>query len=596
MLPLQRLAAPPAPSAQTPVLFELADAAQLPAIAGEILRLGNDRQGFRALAGDDDRRALLRVVGPPYYSLLRALDRAGDGGAPVAYLEAAPRLWVQVGHTHPLLGHLQAPPGKLVLLRPPRHWLFLDEAPFGDIYDIVEFSLPKAPVRLREAALEQRLGVPLRLVPGGANDVVELWVLRERGLEQIDELVRQADDLLLPRLSFAVGEHGGQRIFVLRARKSKQLPPVVVLPDALGFRPYLHLPNLFLPCGTRLQPLRRDAIRKLLAADLEQTTWLYPDGQGGFTPESLPDHAFRPLADWIDYVLDHDRAALQTWVEATQFNFDGFICRDEQEPGEKQKKAARDKRPESRKGDGRTATPGTTFQAPAPTEQPAAPLAPLERQRVEPSQLQRELKALEQQFQACAGPVDAPERQALWPRLAELNSALGEQDAMICWANALWNGGADVVEHARHWAAHETRDGGGMLSPQELGRILSATDVTPPDVRRVAAAVIAAEGQPGPLPQRLAEVQAFLQRQEHLLPVRVVWLAALALYRLSGGDVLALTRCRDRLLERLYKTGLATDLDLPRFLRFSAVRGDRLRLPRLAGEAAGAGRTLAHRG
>src|SRR5262249_25464500 len=100
LLPLQRLAAP-APSAQTAVLFELSDAVQLPAIAGEILRLGNDRQGFRALAGDDDRRALLRVVGPPYYSLLRALDRAGEG-APVAYLEAAPRLWVQVGHGHPL--------------------------------------------------------------------------------------------------------------------------------------------------------------------------------------------------------------------------------------------------------------------------------------------------------------------------------------------------------------------------------------------------------------------------------------------------------------------------------------------------------------
>ena len=211
LLPLQRSPAPAATSAQTPVLFELASAAALPAIVREVLRLGNDRQSFRALAGDTDPRTLLRIVGPPYYTLLRALDRDGPTDAPLAYLESGPRVYVQVGYTYPLLKQLQPPPGQLVLMRPPRSWQFVEEGPFRDIYTLLDFTLPHAVAALHEVPQEQRLRVPLRLAAGGAHDVAELWVLRERGLEQIDDLVRGADDLLLSRLSFAVPARATRR-------------------------------------------------------------------------------------------------------------------------------------------------------------------------------------------------------------------------------------------------------------------------------------------------------------------------------------------------------------------------------------------------
>jgi hypothetical protein len=49
-------------------------------------------------------------------------------------------------------------------------------------------------------------------------------------------------------------------------------------------------------------------------------------------------------------------------------------------------------------------------------------------------------------------------------------------------------------------------------------------------------------------------------------------------HRLAHGDVLALARARDRLLERLYLTGLSADLDLPGFLRVSGtMSSDRYR-------------------
>ena len=63
----------------------------------------------------------------------------------MAFVERAPRVWVEIGYTHPLAEQLKPPEGKLLLLRPPRVWTLLDEAPFRDVYDVLEFTLPARP-------------------------------------------------------------------------------------------------------------------------------------------------------------------------------------------------------------------------------------------------------------------------------------------------------------------------------------------------------------------------------------------------------------------------------------------------------------------
>jgi hypothetical protein len=70
----------------------------------------------------------------------------------------------------------------------------------------------------------------------------------------------------------------------------------------------------------------------------------------------------------------------------------------------------------------------------------------------------------------------------------------------------------------------------------------------------------------------LGKIPQVLERHESLLGVRTLWLAWTALHRLTHGDVLALARARDRILERLYVNGLSADLDLPSFLRFTGAR------------------------
>src|SRR5438067_773584 len=65
--------------------------------------------------------------------------------APRAYLERAPGVWVEAGATHPLLEQLRAPDGQVVLLRPPDEWVYLDDQPFRDVYEVLEFTVPGAP-------------------------------------------------------------------------------------------------------------------------------------------------------------------------------------------------------------------------------------------------------------------------------------------------------------------------------------------------------------------------------------------------------------------------------------------------------------------
>src|SRR5205085_7727617 len=129
------------------------DGKELSRLVIEILRLGNDRQGFRWLEGmgsEESPRALLRVVGPPFYTLLRAMDRIGGAKAPVAFLERSPRVWVELGYSHPLIGQIKAPSGKILLIRPPRMWTLLEDAPYRDVYEILEFTLPDGKVNWKD--------------------------------------------------------------------------------------------------------------------------------------------------------------------------------------------------------------------------------------------------------------------------------------------------------------------------------------------------------------------------------------------------------------------------------------------------------------
>jgi hypothetical protein len=598
LLPLVRDTAPLNSLEKTPVLFDVSSGAELSRLVLEMLRLDNDRQSYRWLVESDNQnkeegRALVRVVGPPYYSLLRALDQLGGPDiAPRAFVERAPGVWVEVGYHHPLAANIRPPKGKILLLRPPRQWLMLADAPFHDIYEIVEFRLPSGVTRWKDSPLPHRLPVVLRLRQAGPADGAELWVLRGDALDELNRFVQNAEDQLLHRLAFAVGAKNGQTIVVLRVRQSKLPPPILVL-TAEAYKSHLKLPNLFLPAGFTLHPpLRRDVIRKLLAEDPSQITWLVPHENGSFTPEGLPDDVFRPLTDWVDYVLDHDRESLQAWVQAMQFEFEPFIC-DEGQPSQTKAPPASEKtrgpktasaRPIAERETDET----TALEALGETETEERALRAFAAvEKVEPSEIEKELHAVEEEFLALPGGLDVAARRTLWPRLAELNTRLLKwQDAGICWLHALWNAAADdASKWAAAWLRTEVQcaihnpqsvfrrgtDEGEQME-EALDRLLTRSEPTTADLRVLAAYLTwSAQRDPRPsgLMQRLPTIQRFLAQYETSLPVRAYWLAWRHLADLTGGDVLALARARDRLLERLFHNGLRPEQDLPSFLRSS---------------------------
>ena len=464
-LPFHRDPNPPALTDQTPVLFELSDAARLSAPVGEMLRLGNDRQAFRLVGrkanpvGLDDSThptdpALLKVIGPPYYSLLRAIDPVGPD-APRAYVERFPRVWIEIGWTHPLAAKIRPPDGQILLLRPPAEWITIGEAPFHDVYDVLDFQVSSTAVAWEDHPPDT-LSVPLRLAPGATAEPAEMWVLRGNAIDQIDALVRDADDRLLARLAFAVGDHQGEQVAVLRARPSKTAAPALELDNALLFRPYLRLPNLYLPVGRRLRPpLRRDAVRRLLADDVDQVVWLLPGDDDSFVPESLPESAFRPLDDWIEFVMSRDAAALTAWAKAARFEFGSFVGRDDLVSAKRVRgpkpRGAAEAVAEAAKAKVKAAKPKPDVAPPVSMEV-AFPVRP----PPTPSELQFRLKTAEEQFLAVDGPLDDPRRLALWPELAQLNGALGHTaDASLAWANALWEPSDPPAAWARNWVEAE---------------------------------------------------------------------------------------------------------------------------------------------
>ncbi len=583
---------------QAPVLFELSDADDLPTLVTEMLRLGNDRQAFRWFSAPDEtdsKRVLLRVIGPPYYTLLRALDPSSSGtqGTVRAYLERAPRVWVELGYAHPLASQIRVSEQQLLMIRPPREWLYLDEAPFQDVYDIMQFKLPSAPIGWTEAKAPKRMSVPLRLTAGNATDVPELWVLRDNAVQQLDTLVRDSDDRLTQRLLFAVANDAdGKRTVVLRTRPSKLAPPVLPLENAEAFKPFWKLPNLFVPVGKRLHPtLRRDAVRKLLAADPDEVVWLFPGDGGNFTPESLPDGAFRQLEDWVDYIIEAERDPLAAWIEATRFDFEHFICKDTAGPKTKPDKGDKDPKARDEIDDARVTKPTApqpknTGKAKATNKQAgAADFIPGPEITKPPSEWKIRRESLEKQFLEIEGALDSPERVALWPELAMASGGMADKsEAAVCWLNALWDNDPPPAEWLAGWARSELSGSSASIKADEFDKRLGNSAPSQEDSRAVVAAFLWLAAQnpvPAWLTTRLPTVQAYLEKHESSLPVRAVWLAAYRLSQLAGSDVLGLARVRDRLLQRLLDQGLTPEKDLPSFLRFAGHKdSERLRVVR----------------
>ena len=600
LIPLHRSSSDQSLDART-VLFRVASVEKFTALASEMLRLGNDRIGYRAIQTESSEEVmLLRVIEPPYYTLVDLLDSGSDKQATL-YCEQAPRVWVRLRYQHPLATSIDPPAGHFLLIDPPNSFTFVAEAPFQDIYQALEVRLPAPPQAWQPADLRPTLPISLKLTSSGTSQAAELWVIRKSAMQQLQELIERSDDQLIQRLAFAVIPSDSEReepVVVLRVRPSR-LPPPILICEATSYSTYLRLPNLFLPVDKRLQPpLRRDAVANLLADDNRKITWLEvvePDELGteehvnaarvfgklnyrSFQTHSVADSAFRPLSDWVEYIIDHHAAALDAWTASHRFEFSDFICKDDVQ----ERPPASDNSLDTRAASGTVSdikplppTNSQTKKTKTAAVPPTNSLAALpEATPVSTNELAERLKQVEAEFLQSPEPFDAPARATGWHQLGQLNAELKHSlDATLSWTHLLWYAGnvnTDLTD--QWWQAELNCSERKQVNLKNIGDIVRHRSQKAADVTLVAAYVVRAvthQQETDELRTMAAELTNYFERHESSMPIRLVWLTALAMQRLIGGDALGLARVRDRILDRLYNHGLMGEFDIISFLRGS---------------------------
>ena len=593
-----------------PVLFEL-PGTRLASLAGEIERLGRSPCAFCWRHGLDDEtgndRVLLKSSAPPYFSVLRVLDR-NDGA--VAFVEQAPRVWIAAGYRHPLADRIQPRDGETLFLHPPRTWEWREDGAFAPIAFAPYEQQAVASPSTVAANSESPIPIPLKLLPDDNDAPAELWLVRDDAFSWLDRFIRSADQDMVKHYSLAMTVSQGQPVAVLRLRSVKESPPILIgLP--LGYRPLLKLANLFIPCSRRIAPVpRRDTLRKLLAPDTHRLTWLRPLEDGKFQTESVPLAAFHPLKDWVEYRIDEARRCGETWRQGAFLTFEHFQIGQEANaelkaeevtvstkptplavretehsaPAEPTKRGwlARIFNKLAGSGDKKEdELPLALGEAPPVPEDPAlaAQRLPQERSLTPPAKFNTAIertKTLKKRFLDVLARLTPKDRLELWPELAtafaQSNNAA---ESAVCWLNALW----EQVDLSPTWAWNWLRAeaAGARWNPQKIDLhewLAAPTNQVQAKgrARAIAAYVVwAVRQQPHPpdFLTNLNELHRYLDHHEELLPVRAVWLARSALLRMTRGDVLSLARTRDRLFERLLREGLSLDLDAPAFVRFA---------------------------
>ncbi|MBX7114859.1 MAG: hypothetical protein K1X64_11085 [Myxococcaceae bacterium] len=532
-------------------------------VCGELLRLGCERQSFQRI-GAEALFALVKVEEPSWYVLGQALENSGGFTAYLPSPAGQQTVWTQLGYRHPFETSLQAPSSGFVLIDGDGHWRAYDKGEWEDVGQWVEPSLPHAVTRLSSVDLP-RLRVPMQLRRALRPDAPSLWV-NEAGVETVERWVANAPETVLDDVLFAVS---GTTV-VLAARPGRERA-VGELPGTAYAR-LLELPNLYAPYGMTLEPpLRRDRVRAWLAPDSDTVYWLTEK----LAPTALPLNAFRPLSEWVDYVIDTAHTALQPWVKSAAFEFGVFEAHADEvfsavtgavAPEGKPAAPSFESKPALTVGKSRSAKSRSLKDAAKEVPPPArsAPTVRLtQASGAGPSETEQALDAEEAAFKKSDAAWDAPERLQAWAKLAPLYASTQQwREAGLAWVHALWESPGDAAAVlAAQWA---------QTAPMPLGELLKLTAPTQDQSRWVVSQLLAAcAGKQGLASNvNLAQVSAWLEQHDANLDVRSFWLARWALAQLSQGDALGLARARDRMLARLQR-GLSLERDVPRFLRLT---------------------------
>ena len=546
------------------VLFVTERVSQLLEVAAELVRLGSDRLEL-AIAGD---RGVLRVVDPPTYTIVRALDR--DHGLRVFApdLVGQEAIWTELGFHHPLAAQLRTERGRLLLVARDG-WTTIRDEGWMPLDAALELAVPERAPALVPGSMPERRKIVLRL-SSGRREVTSLWVIREDAVGRIDKLLEYLPEEVVGRLMFAVSAEQPPTV-VLRARTGRHPAPELSI-VAEEYAPLHGMVDVYAPTGAIVEPpLRRERLRAVLEIEAREVMWLARVNTSKFRVERISDDAFSPLGEWADYVLHANAPAMTPWVRSAVYDFAPYVSsglewaserapREHDEAGDLKRKKKAGGPPRAvieEVVQPQPATPKPSKAATLPSDRPVQIVA-----------IDVELAALEAEFIALDAPGDAPERLELLGKLGHTYARLDRRrDAGLCFARAVWESSPDETQaRLDTWIAADLDN---VTPDQALAAALALEVPGSDDVRAVAALTARIVPAVAKDPHR---VTRWLDDHDGELDARTLWLARLGLAKLAGGDPLLLAHARDRILARL-AGGLPVERELPAFLRLAGRSG-----------------------
>jgi len=559
-LPLRRAESD---SADGPVLFEL-PAARLAGFLAELARCECAVEAYRFA----DASALIRVDDAPHYWIERARD--GDDPSMRCFRRAAPGFWVEVGWQHTLPPSDAPDDARTILVSATAGWHTLESAAWHSPREVL--ALPRGPSQNCSSGALVPVRVPIRLKRRAEPAAESFWIVPGT-LADLRPLFDSSDPAGILKLSFAQlrSTVAGDCVALL---STENRGGASLAASSRAFAPHPQLKGLMIPAeGEPAPALRPAALASAFALRTSDLVWLEPNPEGVHC-NRVPISTFRQLADAIRYTapdVHRHRAAI---APENPFALSGFIVV-----------------PEPVFPAPAAATPaGGTRGAPVRSVAKSARLrfAEWAGKLFAKTEQSRLFEALPEDGERDLSDADAPARIALtrqeriarraeleeaifgtepggriadrWAELAELYAEGGNPtDAALCWLHAVWNSPHPPDPWLQQWAKVEARSGKSAPLRRDLADSIRLANHASP--HHPAAAT------------ELKALLARLEAAEENLPCRLVWLARVAIARLSGGDVLLLARGRDRLFARLqHETALAAQ-DTPSFLRFRALAG-----------------------
>jgi len=349
------------------VLFVTERVSQLLDVGAELVRLGSDRLDL-AISGD---HGVLRVVDPPTYTIVRALDR--DHGLRVFAPDPAGQeaVWTELGFHHPLADHLRPERGMLLLVARDG-WTTIRDEGWMPLDAALELTVPERAPVITPGSMPERRKIELRL-SSGRRDVTSLWVIREDAVGRIDKLLEYLPEEVVGRVMFAVTAEQ-PLVVILRARTGRHPAPDLSL-VAEEYAPLHNMADVYAPTGAIIEPpLRRERLRSILGIDAREVMWLARENTNKFRVERIADDAFSPLGEWADYVLHASAPAMTPWVRSPIYEFAPYVSAglewaSERGPSEHDDgaEAKRKKKPERARA--------VVEEAPTPQPKPATPKA-----------------------------------------------------------------------------------------------------------------------------------------------------------------------------------------------------------------------------